>query len=245
MRQAPLAERTSAGNDGLSNNLLRLCPKASDNVRRYAQNSLDFVLEFRDNARMSNTEFPRIESALARIAVRSGVASSAMGSMVARAKASSCVCVRPSSSPSVGGKPSFAEKMLIRRAARALLRLELLDEKMSGGSWTDADSRTFGGLSNSLRLALRELGIKAQPPRQPHRRILRTPLPAGTYSCIPSTFRSSETSLRALRALRRPPDDARDLASQVAALMVCLRDDCCPDGADAVLDRLVPSQTIG
>jgi hypothetical protein len=61
----------------------------------------------------------------------------------------------------VGGEPSFAQKMLIRRAARAMLRLELLDEKMASGSWTDHDSRTFGGLNNALRLCLRELGVKA------------------------------------------------------------------------------------
>ena len=64
---------------------------------------------------------------------------------------------------SVGGAPSFAQRMLIRRAARALLRLELLDQKMSDGSWTDHDARTFGGLSNNLRLTLRELGLKGAP----------------------------------------------------------------------------------
>ncbi len=61
----------------------------------------------------------------------------------------------------VGGNPSFVQKVLITRAARAMLRLQLLDEKMEAGSWTDHDARTFGGLSNSLRLMLRELGLKA------------------------------------------------------------------------------------
>jgi hypothetical protein len=42
-----------------------------------------------------------------------------------------------------------------------MLKLELLDEKMSSGTWTDHDARTFGGLNNALRLALRELGIKS------------------------------------------------------------------------------------
>src|SRR5271165_5272664 len=63
----------------------------------------------------------------------------------------------------VGGNPSFVQKILITRAARAMLRLQLLDEKMADGSWSDHDARTFGGLSNSLRLTLRELGVKAAP----------------------------------------------------------------------------------
>jgi hypothetical protein len=51
--------------------------------------------------------------------------------------------------------------MLITRSARAMLRLQLLDEKMERGSWTDHDARTYGGLNNALRLTLRELGVKA------------------------------------------------------------------------------------
>jgi hypothetical protein len=46
-----------------------------------------------------------------------------------------------------------------------LLRLELLDAKMSSGSWTDHDARTFGGLNNALRLALRELGVQETKPK--------------------------------------------------------------------------------
>jgi hypothetical protein len=60
----------------------------------------------------------------------------------------------------VGGAPSFAQKLLIRRIARAMLKLELFDAKMAGGNWTDHDARTYGGLSNSLRLMLRELGLR-------------------------------------------------------------------------------------
>lgn len=67
----------------------------------------------------------------------------------------------------VGGSPNFAQKTLIRRAARAMLRLELLDEKMTTGNWTDHDGRVFGGLNNALRMCLRELGIKAAPPKTP------------------------------------------------------------------------------
>ena len=60
----------------------------------------------------------------------------------------------------VGGSPSFAQSLLIRRAARSMLQLELLDAKMAAGTWTGHDSRTQGGLNNAVRLALRELGIK-------------------------------------------------------------------------------------
>jgi hypothetical protein len=67
----------------------------------------------------------------------------------------------------VGGAPSFAQRLLVRRIARAVLRLELLDEKMAAGNWTDGDARTFGGLSNALRLMLRELGLKAVPQTTP------------------------------------------------------------------------------
>jgi hypothetical protein len=61
----------------------------------------------------------------------------------------------------VGGQPNFPQKLLIRRAARAMLRLELLDIKMAEGNWTEQDGRIFGGLNNAVRLCLRELGIKS------------------------------------------------------------------------------------
>jgi hypothetical protein len=60
----------------------------------------------------------------------------------------------------LGAAPSFAQLILIRRAARAMLQLEKLDTKMASGNWTDHDARTFGGLSNNLRLCLRELGVR-------------------------------------------------------------------------------------
>jgi hypothetical protein len=63
----------------------------------------------------------------------------------------------------IGGYPTFAQKMLIRRAARAMLRLELLDEKAARGHWTDHDARTFGGLNNAVRLLMREMA--AQTPK--------------------------------------------------------------------------------
>lgn len=67
-----------------------------------------------------------------------------------------------------GGEPSFAQRLLIRRIARAMLKLELFDAKMAGDDWTDHDARTYGGLSNALRLMLRELGLKAAPVAKPN-----------------------------------------------------------------------------
>jgi hypothetical protein len=60
----------------------------------------------------------------------------------------------------VGGNPSICQKVLIRRAARILLRLEAFDTKLDGGNFTDTDARVVNQLSNQLRLSLRELGIK-------------------------------------------------------------------------------------
>jgi hypothetical protein len=57
--------------------------------------------------------------------------------------------------------PTFTQRMLIRRAARALLRIELLDEKMAAGSWTDHDARTYGGLNNAVRLFMKEIAAQA------------------------------------------------------------------------------------
>lgn len=65
----------------------------------------------------------------------------------------------------VGGSPSFAQS--IRRAARSMLQLELLDAKMSSGDWSAHDARTQGGLNNAVRLVLRELGLKAVAKKPP------------------------------------------------------------------------------
>jgi hypothetical protein len=61
----------------------------------------------------------------------------------------------------VGGSPSFTQRLLIRRLARAMLRLELLDEKMATGELSAHDARTFSALSNVVRLTARELGVQA------------------------------------------------------------------------------------
>jgi hypothetical protein len=64
----------------------------------------------------------------------------------------------------LGAEPTFAQKLLARRAARAVWMLDELDLKLvEGRNWNACDSNTQGGLSNSLRLILRELGIRAAP----------------------------------------------------------------------------------
>jgi hypothetical protein len=44
---------------------------------------------------------------------------------------------RPNCGVQLAAEPSFTQAMLIRRAARALLRIELLDEKAAQGGWTE------------------------------------------------------------------------------------------------------------
>ena len=64
----------------------------------------------------------------------------------------------------LGAEPTFAQKLLVRRIARGMLSLEEFDHKLSSGdSWTAVDAATMGGIQNSVRLNLRELGIKATP----------------------------------------------------------------------------------
>ena len=70
----------------------------------------------------------------------------------------------------LGDNPSFAQLLLIRRAARAALKLELYDRKLAEGDVNSHDSRMYGGLSSNLRLLLREIAAqavakgKAKPP---------------------------------------------------------------------------------
>ena len=61
------------------------------------------------------------------------------------------------------GRPSFGQTLLIRRLARAALRLELIDERSLSGTLSDHDARSFSALSNQVRLLARELGLKAAP----------------------------------------------------------------------------------
>jgi hypothetical protein len=67
----------------------------------------------------------------------------------------------------VGGSPSVGQQLLIRRIARAMLMLEILDLKLaSNDNWNQCDAATQGGLNNNVRLCLRELGIKGPTPKR-------------------------------------------------------------------------------
>lgn len=65
----------------------------------------------------------------------------------------------------VGGHPTIVERLLIERAIRLYLRLDLLEQKAASGNWTDVDGRTYGGCLNAFRLTCRELGLKGAAPR--------------------------------------------------------------------------------
>ena len=62
----------------------------------------------------------------------------------------------------LGSNPSFTQRVAISRLARIALRLELFDEALvNGKGLTDHDARVYGALHNSLRLLLKEIGLKA------------------------------------------------------------------------------------
>lgn len=61
----------------------------------------------------------------------------------------------------LGGPPSMTQRIAIHRIARLMLRLDLFDEKLGTGL-TAHDARTYNALQNSLRIALRELGLKSK-----------------------------------------------------------------------------------
>ena len=64
----------------------------------------------------------------------------------------------------ISGNPTFSQMLMIKRCSMAMLRLQLLDEKMASGNWTDHDGRVFGGLNNAVRLFLKEIGLHAKTP---------------------------------------------------------------------------------
>lgn len=60
----------------------------------------------------------------------------------------------------LGGKPSATQRMLVERAAKLALQVDLMDNRMTvSGAMTDHDSRTYLAWTNSLRLIMRELGL--------------------------------------------------------------------------------------
>jgi hypothetical protein len=67
----------------------------------------------------------------------------------------------------VGGAPSFAQRLTIRRIARLMLQAELFDAKMGSGDWTPHDSRTASGVNNAVLRALKDIGIKGRAEKPP------------------------------------------------------------------------------
>lgn len=69
----------------------------------------------------------------------------------------------------VGGpdKVTAPQRILIQRTAVDLLRLELLDAEMAAGTFSAHDSRVAHALRNSVRLALRDLGLSPRLPAGP------------------------------------------------------------------------------
>jgi hypothetical protein len=62
---------------------------------------------------------------------------------------------------------NVAQKYLIQRTAVDILRLELLDHKMTMGEISEHDGRVAHALRGSVRLALRQLGMQPVAPRRP------------------------------------------------------------------------------
>jgi hypothetical protein len=78
------------------------------------------------------------------------------------------VCVERELLDHIGPSATVTQRVLVGRAARAMLRLELLDERVLAGVDLSAhDGAVYGALNNTLRLALRELGLKGKPAKAP------------------------------------------------------------------------------
>jgi hypothetical protein len=63
----------------------------------------------------------------------------------------------------IGGKPKLRAIVAYPPLCSSHGCLELLDDKMSKGNWTETDARTFGALSNIARLTPRELSVTEAP----------------------------------------------------------------------------------
>jgi hypothetical protein len=69
----------------------------------------------------------------------------------------------------IGGNPNHVQKILIERASRLVLYVELMDAKaLEAGTMSERDSRSYLAWVNALRLCLREIGIdEAAPAKAP------------------------------------------------------------------------------
>jgi hypothetical protein len=63
----------------------------------------------------------------------------------------------------VGGRPSAAQRIVIERACRLQLYLEVMDrETLATGTMTERNSKQYLAWCNALRLCMRELGMKGR-----------------------------------------------------------------------------------
>lgn len=62
---------------------------------------------------------------------------------------------------------SVAQRILVERVAADLLRIEQLDEKAAAGTMTERDGVIAHALRNSVRLALKDIGLEAVEARPP------------------------------------------------------------------------------
>ena len=69
----------------------------------------------------------------------------------------------------IGGSPTAPQARLIKRIARLELYLTMMDARadQNGGMLTDHDSRQYLAWVNSIRLAMRDLGLEKSALRQP------------------------------------------------------------------------------
>ena len=77
----------------------------------------------------------------------------------------------------VGGHPTAPQKLLIERVAVDMLRLQLFDSEMALGTFSEHDARAAHALRNSVRLALRDLGLEPRP-------VPATPAPSPLHTLI-------------------------------------------------------------
>jgi hypothetical protein len=64
----------------------------------------------------------------------------------------------------VGGAPNDIQRVLIERASRLMVYIETMDaQALEDGTMSERNSRSYLAWTNSLRLTLRDLGVKAAP----------------------------------------------------------------------------------
>jgi hypothetical protein len=65
----------------------------------------------------------------------------------------------------VGGAPNDVQRVLIERASRLLVYLEVMDKQaLEDGTMSERNSRMYLGWQNSLRLTLREIVASSSTP---------------------------------------------------------------------------------